>query len=67
MKQEITKWLKDPNINRKIASKLMDILALIQQEEEIKSNNFSKFTDEELKEIGMRLHKKFQSSLETKI
>jgi len=66
MKQEITKWLKDPNINRKIASKLMDILALIQQNEEIKSNNFSKFTDEELKEIGIRLHKKFQSGLEIK-
>lgn len=66
MKEEIKKWLKDPNIDRKIASKLMDILTLIQESEEMMANNFSKFTQEQLNEIGARLQKKFQSGLETK-
>lgn len=66
MKEEIIKWLKDPNIDRKIASKLMNILTLIQESEEMKANNFGKFTEEELNKIGARLYKKFQSGLETK-
>lgn len=66
MKEEIIKWLKDSNIDRKIASKLMDILTLIQESEEMKADNFGKFTEEELNKIGTRLYKKFQSGLETK-
>lgn len=66
MKEQILIWLTNPTVDKKIASKLMDILTLIQESEEMIANNFSKFTDEELNEIGARLQKKFQSGLETK-
>jgi hypothetical protein len=66
IKKFLSKQLVNPNMDKELVSKLMSVITWIQKDEEIKSNNFSKFTDEELKEIGMRLHKKFQSGLEIK-
>jgi hypothetical protein len=66
-KEFIHKQLKNSNINKELASKFMDILTWIHKDEEMRNNNFSKLTAEQLYEVGMRLHKKFQSSLETKV
>ncbi len=61
-KEFIFKQLTNPNIDKELASKYMSILTWISNKE-----NTQKLTDEQLIEVGMRLHKKFQSSLETKV
>ena len=60
-KEFIFKQLTNPNINRELASNYMSILTWIQEKE------FRELTVEQLYEVGMRLHKKFQSSLENKV
>jgi hypothetical protein len=66
IKEFLSKQLVNPNMDKELVSKLMSVVTWIQKDEEMKSNNFSKFTQEELNEIGARLQKKFQSGLETK-
>jgi hypothetical protein len=60
-KEFIFKQLTNPNIDKELASKYMNILNWISNKE-----NAQKLKEEQLIEIGQRLHKKFQSSLETK-
>jgi hypothetical protein len=66
MKEQIFIWLTNPTVDKKIASKLMDILTLIQESEEMIANNRNKRTDEQLEETALRLQKKFQSGLKMK-
>lgn len=65
-KEFLLNQLKNPNIEKQLASKYMDILKWIQEKEE-KEKQFTEITVEQLYEVGTRLHKKFQSSLETKV
>ena len=63
-KEYIIKQLTSEVLDKELASKFIDILTWISNKEQEEENK--KLTEAQLIEVGMRLHKKFQSNLELK-